>query len=148
MNRWVEGVVRILVLLKRVTEGKALLYYSKPFDTINPETLISTFHYIGLSSQPIRMLTNRSQAVHCMGKVSSFRKLNFAVPQGYISGPLLYTFYVFNLRSVLVRYSCHFYEDDTRLYPSCVESVIAVVVEAIQFEHSSADCSLFLAKYL
>ena len=67
-------------------------------------------------SRYISYLTNRSQSVCVNGIVSEPQKIDFGVPQGSASGPLLFTMCI-NEISHVVRYSnVEQYADDTLLY--------------------------------
>lgn len=97
-----------------------LLDYSKAFDTISHEILLSILHYIGLSFQAIELIKNyladRSQKVILEGEMSNSCAISRGIPQGSILGPLFYTIYTLNLPSVLNTCKVHMYADDTQLY--------------------------------
>lgn len=99
-----------------------LLDYSKAFDTLNHQMLLSILNYIGLTESASNLLshylTERSQAVVYKGHTSKFLNISKGVPQGSILGPLLFSIYTSNFPSIFVSCAQHYYADDTQLYMS------------------------------
>lgn len=95
------------------------LDYSKAFDRINQELLVSKLHFYGLDGAALTMmksyLFNRRQMVQVGDRFSTSAFLQTGVPQGSILGPLLYTIYTTDILADL-EVSCHAYADDTLLY--------------------------------
>lgn len=105
-----QGKITLLILLD----------YSKAFDTIDHNILMSILHYIGLDPSAISLMVNyfsdRYQAVRLGGSLSDFLKINSGVPQGSILGPILFSIYISNFSVVLRNCESHFYADDSQLY--------------------------------
>ena len=99
----------------------AFIDYSKASDTIQHETLIKKLANLNFSNSLIKIifssLSNRQQYVQLDDKKSSYRPIQFGVPQGSILGPVLFNIYVSSLPSCLKSNSIQ-YADDTSLYLS------------------------------
>lgn len=82
-----------------------LIDYSKAFDCINHEVLLSILSYIGFTNDAITFfksyLYNRSKRVKVNNTYSTGITLDSGVPQGSILGPLLYTIYTVHLHPEL-----------------------------------------------
>lgn len=100
----------------------ALLDFSKAFDTLHHDTLLSRLHYIGLSDGAVSFfcdyLKNRKQIVTLAGHRSAEAAVRSGVPQGSVLGPILYLIYTADLCKGLRYCSAHMYADDTQLYYS------------------------------
>nr|CAI5868574.1 unnamed protein product [Callosobruchus analis] len=111
-----------------------LLDYSKAFDKVNHELLLSLLHYLNFSSDATKLiqsyLSDRSQAVIYNQSKSTFLPVINGVPQGSTLGPLLFILYTSQFPKCLKHTSLHCYADDTQLY--------------LPFDESSTDraCSL------
>lgn len=107
-----QGLCTILVLLD----------FSRAFDTLNFEILLSILKYIGLTDGAIKLIQNyiedRHQKVVIQNKESNYITLKSGVPQGSILGPLLFTIYTSQLTKCLNYCVHHLYADDTQLYIS------------------------------
>lgn len=99
-----------------------LLDFSRAFDTINFEILLSILHYIGLADCTIKLfenyLRNRQQKVSIDNVSSNYLYLRSGVPQGSILGPLLFTVYTSQIVKCLRYCNIHLYADDSQLYKS------------------------------
>jgi len=106
-----------------------ILDFSKAFDTINHEMLLSKLHYFGLSNASIQFfrsyLSNRAHCVQlikdCHSFKSSFLNVRYGVPQGSILGPLLFSIYVSDMYSWVKYCKLRQYADDSQLYISFLE---------------------------
>lgn len=74
-----------------------LLDFSKAFDSINHELMLSILHYAGLNYHAVDLLrsyiSDRVQCVSFSNAMSSTFKLFSGVPQGSVLGPGLYSVY-------------------------------------------------------
>lgn len=119
--------------------GKAtllvLLDFSRAFDTLNHEILISILTYCGLSANSVKFfqsyLMNRYQRVIYREEMSQTRKNDTGVPQGSILGPLLFILYTLNLPNRCKSSSIHLYADDTQIYNSFYPTNITQACEEI-----------------
>lgn len=96
-----------------------LLDYTKAFDTINHDILLSILNYIGFDASAILLmesyLKGRSQRVILNNQVSNQLFVECGVPQGSILGPLLFTIYTSNFNVSLKFCKFYQYADDTQL---------------------------------
>ena len=99
-----------------------LLDYSKAFDTINHNLLLSKLTSLGFMDQSIKWfksyLNNRCQRVFRNDKLSDWANINNGVPQGSILGPLLFIILSQDISNVIRNSSHHLYADDTQVYTS------------------------------
>lgn len=108
-----------------------MIDYTKAFDMINHQLLLSILKYIGFGEAAFSLvssfLTDRYQRVICDGNCSDILLVTAGVPQGSILGPLLYSIYTFNFINSLKHCKYHLYADDTQIYksfsPNQVETV-------------------------
>lgn len=100
-----------------------LLDYSKAFDIVDHDLLVSKLIYYGCSGPTLEWfssyLDGRMQQVKFSGVLSSKLKLSRGVPQGSILGPLLFSIFTADLPKVILRSNHHLYADDTQIYMSC-----------------------------
>lgn len=117
-------------IIREIDVGKTtaliLLDYSKAFDTINHELLLSILHFVGFSNNANNLirsyLNNRVQFVETDKGQSCRSYIKCGVPQGSILGPLLFSIYTCNLTSCLQHCAVHLYADDTQIYYSFLSS--------------------------
>ena len=100
-----------------------LVDYSKAFDMINHDILLSILKYIGLSFKALHLfdsyLTDRKQSVSLHGVLSNLLDLEKGVPQGSILGPILFTVYTCTFFDNINKdLEYHVYADDTQFYYS------------------------------
>ena len=99
-----------------------LVDFSKAFDTIAYDKLISKMHQQGFSKSFLKWTLNyvgcRSQYVNFDAKSSNIETARFGVPQGSILGPILFNLYVNDLADVFNSKSIQ-YADDTTIYEHC-----------------------------
>lgn len=104
------------------TTALILIDYSKAFDTIDHELLISILHFVGFSEDATKLIRsyiqNRVQFVETNNGQSSKETVTCGVPQGSILGPLLFNLYTCNLSSCLHYCKAQLYADDTQIYLS------------------------------
>lgn len=123
-----RGNISILVLLD----------YSKAFDCLNHNVLMSMLHYYGFSNDAVRMIgsyfTDRLQMVRLGANISGPVELGRGVPQGSILGPLMFCIYTSQITNV-VRYShTHAYADDTQIYASFAKTDFGLALNKINLD--------------
>ena len=103
-----------------------LLDLSAAFDTVDHEILIrrlkTTFGIDGLALQWLSSyLSDRMQTVRVGGKCSGMSKVPHGIPQGSVSGPLLFILYSSPVADIISKHGLmsHSYADDTQIYFYC-----------------------------
>ncbi|CAK1601335.1 unnamed protein product [Parnassius mnemosyne] len=105
-----------------------LLDFSRAFDSINIDLLLSKLSFYGFVTSSIKWfqsyLCGRSQQVilnqpNGSSLVSEQRPLNRGVPQGSILGPLLFIIYTADITNCMHFCKYHLYADDLQVYLSC-----------------------------
>ena len=95
--------------------------YSKAFDVVRHEILLSKLQCIGIQGGILRwveqFLTNRWMQVSVKDRRSQLRQVTSGVPQGSVLGPLLFLIYINHVASKL---KCKFkiFADDLKIYAS------------------------------
>jgi hypothetical protein len=113
-----------------------LFDFSKAFDCVNHEILISKLRHINFSPSALNWiecyLKNR---YHCVkdtrNNISDWKLLTCGVPQGSVLGPLLYSLYTFDIGTCFKYCKYHVYADDLQIYIQCKPSEISDVIEKI-----------------
>lgn len=112
-----EGLSSVMILLD----------YSRAFDCLHPELLLSKLEYYGFSKRVCEwfrtFLTDREQAVLVEDKngeykYSRFRPIPRGVPQGSLLSPALFTIFTADITNHIKSCKYHLYADDTQLYYS------------------------------
>ena len=95
---------------KGKTVGVALCDMSAAFDVVDTELLLKTCKQFGFEREAVQwiwsFLTDRSQAVHIGGSVSTTLPLEVGLPQGSILGPLLYSIFTCAFPEVIHNQNC------------------------------------------
>ena len=104
---------------KLVTCG-LFLVFSKAFDTINHDILLSKLHRYGFRGNPLtwfeNYLYNRNQVVKIGDTISSSQTIICGMPQGSTLGPLLFLLYINDLPNCLSKLSFWIFADDTNMF--------------------------------
>lgn len=116
------------------------LDYSKAFDCVNHDLLLSILHYVGACQSVLTFfksyLSKRRQTVLVNHTFSDYLTVNSGVPQGSVLGPLLYSLYTAFLLKELKFCKFHMYADDIQLFGSFrvseVDSSIAHINSDLQ----------------
>jgi hypothetical protein len=116
------------------------LDFSKAFDTVNHDILISKLEHYGIRGTALNWLkdylNNRYQYVTVNSAISDTKIVKCGVPQGSILGPLLFLIYINDLYNV-VSYSVPLlFADDTNLFfsgknPDHISTIINSELEQI-----------------
>ena len=100
--------------------GALLTDLSKAFDCIPHDLIIARLEAYGFQIDALRLvhdyLSNRKQRVKLNETFSSWRDIEYGVPQGYILGPLLFNIHMYDLFYFLDNVGIANYADDTTLY--------------------------------
>lgn len=95
---------------------------SKAFDTVNHLILLEKLNYYGLQQREVYWfrpyLCSRIQQICVNGVKSDFHLIFSGIPQGSISGPLLFLVYINNFPESTTYFSSRLYADDTSLTAS------------------------------
>ena len=113
-----------LPLLQGEPTALVLLNLSAVFDTIDHTTLLNCLNsWLSVCGTALKWstsyLSHRFQAIKIGSALYELHELLFAVPQGSVLGPLLFSLYTTPLSKVIgihpnIKY--HFYADDTQLF--------------------------------
>ena len=109
-----EAMIKNKVLLA------IFLDFSKVFDTVDPEILLSKLEFYAFRGKSLQwfssFLSDRTQFVDLGIRRSSLYKINIGVPQGSTHGPLIFLIYINDFHKSLSNPSAINFSDDTTLY--------------------------------
>jgi hypothetical protein len=117
-----------------------LLDFSRAFDCINIDLLLSKLSYYGFDSGAVSWfhsyLCKRHQYVKLSlkdgkNKFSAMKDLARGVPQGSILGPILFILYTADIGNHITHCRYHVYADDVQIYISCKPSDIDSAVQKL-----------------
>ena len=108
-------------ILKQLVEGNEVdvLYidFFKAFDRVDTNVLLKKLHRYGVRGKLLawieEFLTNRRQAVLVDGEQSYWEAVISSVIQGSVLGPVLFIFYVLDLKGCLASADSMSFADDT-----------------------------------
>ena len=93
--------------------------FQKAFDTVDHNILISKLNHYGIRGEMNdwfkSYLTNRKQCVSILGFESSYKTIEYGVPQGSVLGPLLFLIYINDLNRSIKNSDTYHFADDTNL---------------------------------
>lgn len=125
---------------RRELTSLVLFDYSKAFDCVHHELLLTKLRYIGFSNSVVQWfrsyLTARSQRiVHKDGKRSEWKTVSTGVPQGSVLAPIIFALYVNDISHNFLHSRYHLYADDLQIYlhfsPLCLEETLDLLNEDI-----------------
>lgn len=107
---------------KKLISVLVLLDFSKAFDTINHQLLVSKLKFYGFSTNSLHFvesyLSNRKQKIKINSSYSDFVDISSGVAQGSTLGPLFFIIYTAHILNSVTNCKIQAYADDTQLYYS------------------------------
>ena len=120
-----RAILEITDSLKKAMDNKLITYglfldFSKAFDTINHDILLSKLCRYGIRVNPLRWFENylysRNQVVKIGDTISSSQTIICGIPQGSTLGPLLFLLYINDLPNCSSKLSFRIFADDTNMF--------------------------------
>ena len=116
--------------------GTVLTDLSKTFDCIPHDLLIAKLETYGLGEKALSYsysyLKNQNQCVRINDKKSNFQKIISGVPQGFITGPIMFNFSITDLFFFVSSASMYNFADDNSL--SAIAKALAELKSTLQSE--------------
>ena len=125
---------------RRELTSLVLFDYSKAFDRVHHELLLTKLRYVGFSNAVVQWfrsyLTVRSQRIVFKdGTRSEWKTVTTGVPQGSVLAPIIFALYVNDISEAFLYSHYHLYADDLQIYrhfsPVCLESASILLNEDI-----------------
>ena len=133
-------------VLKQLTEGNEVdvlyLDFQKAFDRVDTNVLLKKLHRYGVRGKLLawikEFLTNRRQAVLVDGEQSFWEIVISSVIQGSVLGPVLFIFYVLDLKDCLGSADSMSFADDTKLI-----QIIKTLLDQVELQQDVDNVSLW-----
>ena len=120
-----QAILELTDTLKKAMDKKLVtcglfLDFSKAFDTVNHNILLSKLYHYGIRGSPSKWfenyLSNRTQFVKIGNTKSNCETITCGIPQGSILGPLLFLLYIDDLPNCSNKLSFRIFADDTNMF--------------------------------
>ena len=110
----------IKAIKNRGKSCSVFLDFAKAFDTVNHDILLKKWKYYGICGSPLNSfksyLSGRYHCVKINNAKSDNKAIVFGVPQGSVSGTLLFLIYINDIYKSAPQVSFHLFADDTCLF--------------------------------